>query len=92
MRHVFCHVPNGGGRSPAEAAVMKALGAQAGVADLLLVAQGGRAHWIELKPPGRSQSPAQKTFEGRMKKLGSRYAVAHSLEEVVRHLKSWGMA
>lgn len=77
-------VPNGGGRSPIEAAIMKAEGVTAGVSDLLfLEARGG---WgclcIELKyGPKAKQSEAQKAWQLATQRAGNRYEVAHSFEE-----------
>lgn len=77
-------VPNGGGRSPIEAAIMKAEGVTAGVSDLLfLEARGG---WgclcIEMKRDRQAkQSEAQKAWQLATQKAGNRYEVAHSFEE-----------
>jgi hypothetical protein len=64
----FCHVPNGGWRRPAEAAVLKAMGTTPGVPDLLLWAADGRSFSIERsraranchqrKPPGTTRCRA----------------------------------
>jgi hypothetical protein len=45
----FCHVPNGFGRTPAEAGIAKALGQRAGVPDLLVLVwlPGGRSFSVE---------------------------------------------
>jgi hypothetical protein len=56
----FCHVPNGFGRTPAEAGIAKALGQRAGVPDLLVWLPGGWSFDIELKAGKRPLSPAQK--------------------------------
>ena len=45
----FCaHVPNGGGRSKAEAGILKAMGVLAGMPDLLIF--GPRIAWVETRP------------------------------------------
>jgi hypothetical protein len=44
------HTPNGGWRSPVEAAIFKSLGVRAGVADLLLL-HDGQFFALELKAP-----------------------------------------
>lgn len=57
---VICfHVPMGGARSKAEAAILKGLGARAGIPDLILLWGGGCAG-IELKVKGRPLSKAQR--------------------------------
>ena len=45
----FCHVPNGGARTPHEGKAFKAMGTKPGVPDVLICHQG-RAFWVELKP------------------------------------------
>lgn len=45
------HVPNGGGRSKAEAGVFKALGVLAGMPDLIVLGPASRVVAIELKAP-----------------------------------------
>src|SRR6516165_1089854 len=57
--HTFSfHVPNGGRRSPIEAAIMKSLGIVPGIPDLLSI-RGGRLYALELKVAGGRLSPAQ---------------------------------
>lgn len=56
----WCHVPNGGARNKAEAAILKGLGVKPGVADFLIlgipldhsVMVGARPYWMEVKDPG----------------------------------------
>jgi hypothetical protein len=48
----FAHVPNGGARSKAEAGILKAMGVQAGMPDLLLFGPS-RVIAVELKAPPR---------------------------------------
>jgi hypothetical protein len=52
------HVPNGGWRSPVEAAILKGLGVVAGVPDLMLI-RDGSVFGLELKALGGRLSPAQ---------------------------------
>jgi hypothetical protein len=47
------NVPNGGWRSPIEAAILKGLGVQPGVPDLILV-RDGRPFALELGPGGKA--------------------------------------
>jgi len=72
------HVPNGGGRSKAEAGVFKALGVRAGVPDLLLTvpANGCAGLWMELKAPGSGRlNEAQHRWIARLRGLGYSAAV-----------------
>lgn len=78
-------VPNGGGRSKAEAAIMKAEGVTAGVADLILLeARGGwGALCIEMKTEmkGSAQSKRQKEWQQAAETFGNRYVVVRTEEE-----------
>ena len=77
-------VPNGGGRSRVEAAIMKAEGVVAGVADLILLEPRGGygCLCIEMKTriKGSGQSDRQKEWQAATEEAGNRYVVARSLE------------
>ena len=77
-------VPNGGGRSRVEAAIMKAEGVTAGVSDLILLEPRGGygALCIEMKTrrSGSRQSDSQKEWQRAAEAAGNRYDVARSLE------------
>lgn len=75
-------VPNGGGRSRIEAAIMKAEGVTPGVADLiLLVPRGGHnALCVEMKTPKGKQSPAQKEWMAHAVKAGAVYFIARTFD------------
>ena len=77
-------VPNGGGRSRIEGAIMKGEGVTAGVADLILLeARGGYgALCIEMKTRDKSsrQSSSQKAWQQAAEKAGNRYVVVRSFE------------
>ena len=81
---VLFAVPNGGGRSPVEAAIMKAEGVTAGVADLILLEARGNygALCIEMKTPHKSsrQNPNQKIWQEAAEKAGNAYVVVRSLD------------
>ncbi|MDY6444965.1 MAG: VRR-NUC domain-containing protein [Bacteroidales bacterium] len=78
-------VPNGGGRSRIEAAIMKAEGITAGVSDLILLeARGGwGALCIEMKWRSKDsrQSKSQKEWQAATEAAGNRYEVCRSFEE-----------
>lgn len=78
-------VPNGGGRSSIEAAIMKAEGVTAGVADLLLLeARGGwGALCIEMKTRSKKskQRESQEAWQAATEAAGNRYEVCRSFEE-----------
>ena len=54
----FCHLANGGARSPVAGAIFKSFGVRSGAPDLLIV-RAGQALFIECKAPGRKLSLAQ---------------------------------
>ena len=77
-------VPNGGGRSRVEAAIMNGEGVTAGVADLILLeARGGYgALCIEMKTTEKSsrQRASQKAWQDAAVKAGNHYALIRTLE------------
>lgn len=79
---VWFHVPNGGGRSKAEAGVLKAMGVKAGVPDIYILHEG-RSLFIELKPPKRYLSKEQKEMTRRLLLAHARVDVCRSLDEVI---------
>ena len=77
-------VPNGGGRSRVEGAILKGEGVTAGVSDLILLeARGGfGALCIEMKTRSKrsGQSDRQREWQAAAEAAGNRYVVARSLE------------
>lgn len=81
---VLFAVPNGGGRSRVEAAIMKGEGVTPGVADLILLEpRGGYASLcIEMKKDAKEkQSPAQKAWQKEAESFGNKYVTCHGFEE-----------
>lgn len=78
-------VPNGGGRSKVEAAIMQGEGVTPGVSDLiLLVARGGyNGLCIEMKTEAKSskQSEDQEAWQKLVEAQGYKYVVCRSLEQ-----------
>ena len=76
-------VPNGGCRNAREAAIMKAEGVTAGVADvILLVSRGGyNSLCIEFKTEKGRQSELQKQWQGEAEKNGNKYVVCRSFKD-----------
>lgn len=78
-------VPNGGGRSKVEAAIMQGEGVTPGVSDLiLLVARGGyNGLCIEMKTEAKSskQSETQEAWQKLVEAQGYKYVVCRSLEQ-----------
>src|SRR6516165_3894035 len=72
---VAVHVPMGGKRRPVEAAILKGLGATAGIPDILLW-HDGNAFALELKSETGALSDAQITMLARLGNAGVHTAVA----------------
>jgi hypothetical protein len=70
------HVPNGGYRKPAEAAIMKGLGVVAGVPDVIAIHQG-RCYAMELKAEGAA--------------AGACTCIAEGLDRALACLEGWGL-
>jgi hypothetical protein len=88
----FFHVPNGGVRSKAEAAIFAGLGVVPGVPDLAII-HNGRCFGLELKTEERGPhlSPTQIETQRLMREAGVTIATAHGLDAAVRQLESWGV-
>ena len=87
---LWCHVPNGGKRSKAEAARFKAMGVRAGWPDLQFIRADGVVHFIELKTRTGRKSEGQEAFQADCIRLGHPYVIARSLDDVIVALKGWG--
>jgi len=76
-------VPNGGARNAVTAAILKAEGVVAGVADLLLLYPAGNCHGlcIEMKKPGGKQSQSQKDWQKEVEAQGYKYIVCYGIED-----------
>lgn len=76
-------VPNGGKRGIREAAIMKAEGVVAGVADLLLLIPSREYHAlaIEMKTDKGRQNDNQKLWQEDFEKAGGKYVVCRCFDE-----------
>src|SRR5262245_1309253 len=81
-------VPNGGGRSPIEAAILKGLGVRAGVPDLIIV-YGGKTYGLELKADGNKPTKLQIEAQDAMRAAGAEVAVAVDLDAALACLEGW---
>lgn len=87
----FCFaIPNGGARSPIEAAILEGLGVRAGLPDLAIV-HDGSLFWLELKSADGRLSAAQLAMHARLRDAGCEVAVVRSVEEAVRALAAWNI-
>lgn len=75
-------IPNGGLRSKATAAKLKAEGVKAGVPDICLPVARGEYHglWIELKAGRNKPTPQQVQWHMRLSQQGYRVAVCYGWE------------
>jgi hypothetical protein len=87
---VFVHVPNGGKRSPIEAAIFQGLGVRAGVSDLLLW-HDGKSFALELKAEGGRATEAQLRFISDMDRVGTYTCIAEGLDRALKVLEAWGL-
>jgi hypothetical protein len=84
-------VPNEGRRSRVAAGILKSMGMLPGVADLVIVAPGGRCHFLEVKTARGKLSSTQQEFRRRCRSLDVPHAIVRSLDDVGRALSEWGL-
>lgn len=91
MVHNLFAVPNGGYRTKTTAALMKAEGQLAGVADLILLKRKGRcgALLLEAKVKGNYQSETQREWQKRIEEDGYIYKVFRSLDEFIEIVNNY---
>lgn len=90
-RLLLFSVPNGGRRDKVTASILKAEGAVAGVADviLLLPRHGYASLCIEFKTPKGRQSDNQKAWQKAVEENGSKYVVVHSFDEFRNEIENY---
>lgn len=84
-------VPNGGSRNKREAAIMKAEGVTAGVADMILLqpSSGYASLCIEFKTATGRQQETQKRWQAEAEKAGNKYIVVRSLEDFMEQIRTY---
>lgn len=82
-------VPNGGSRNLYEAKNMKESGTLAGVADLVIVGNGGRVLFVEMKAGKNKQEDSQVLFQNKVEKLGHKYIICRSKEQFMKEVDLW---
>lgn len=85
---VFFSVPNGGKRNLAEAKILKAEGAKAGVSDLLLLHPNEEFNFlaVEMKTKTGVQSKNQIDWQKKIENLGGKYSICRSVEEFQKEI------
>ena len=86
---VIFAVPNGGSRNLYEAKNMKESGTLAGVADLVIVGNGGRVLFVEMKAGRNKQEDSQVLFQNKVEKLGHKYIICRSREQFMKEVDLW---
>ena len=86
---VIFAVPNGGSRNLYEAKNMKESGTLAGVADLVIVGNGGRILFVEMKAGKNKQEDSQVLFQNKVEKLGHKYIICRSKEQFMKEVDLW---
>lgn len=86
---VIFAVPNGGSRNLYEAKNMKESGTLAGVADLVIVGNGGRVLFVEMKAGKNKQEDSQVLFQNKVEKLGHKYIICRSKEQFMKEVDLW---
>lgn len=84
------HPTSEGKRTPREGAMLKRLGAIAGIPDLIIF-WNGFAFGIELKSEDGRITPAQRATHEAMGRAGVRIRVCRSVNEVSDALTAWGI-
>lgn len=84
-------VPNGGSRRRIEAAIMKAEGVTAGVADVLFLYPNSEYHGlcIEFKTKTGRQQKSQKCFQNAIEAQGYQYAIVRSVDDFIELVKNY---
>ena len=86
---VIFAVPNGGSRNLYEAKNMKESGTLAGVADLVVVGNGGKVLFVEMKAGKNKQEDSQVLFQNKVEKLGHKYIICRSKEQFMKEIDLW---
>ena len=85
-RFMFYHVPNQRGNKTSVGAIMKLkrMGMKTGCPDIHIDREGGQTFKIELKVGKNKQSKKQVEYERECKRLGIRYHLCYSVDEVIK--------
>ena len=86
---VIFAVPNGGSRNLYEAKNMKESGTLAGVANLVIVGNGGKVLFVEMNAGKNKQEDSQVLFQNKVEKLGHKYIICRSKEQFMKEVDLW---
>ena len=68
---------------------MKESGTLAGVADLIVVGNGGRVLFVEMKAGRNKQEDNQILFQKNVERLGHKYVICRSIEGFKKEVDLW---
>lgn len=88
--YLALHIPMNAATKTA-GAIAKAMGALAGVADILILCPDARCAWLEVKKAGGRQHAEQVEFASWCRRHGHVYGVARSIDEARAFLASVGI-
>lgn len=78
----FFSVPNEAAANPVRQGQLIAMGLRPGVSDLVVMLQGGKILFLEVKNETGRQSPAQVAFQQTCHRLGFEYHVVRSVRDM----------
>jgi hypothetical protein len=84
------HPPNGGYRTPVEAAKFRAMGLLAGLPDLGVMWPAGRTGWLEIKADGGRLTDLQRACHEDLRALGFSVETVRSIDEALAAVARWG--
>jgi len=84
------HVPMGGKRRPIEAAILKGLGAKAGVPDIIAI-HHGRCYALEIKTENGRPTETQLAAIAALDRAGAYTCIAYGLDRALAVLEQWGL-
>jgi hypothetical protein len=84
----WAHIPNGEKRSQITGALLKAMGVQRGVPDLLFI-QDGKVYFLELKTAKGRLSLEQRAVHAALREAGAIVETAYGLDAAIAQLVAW---
>jgi hypothetical protein len=86
----WSHIPSGELRTEQTGRLLKRMGLQPGMADMLLISPIGTHYWLELKRGNAPLTDGQQAFAAMCREHYVPYQIARSYDEAVAALKQWG--
>jgi hypothetical protein len=86
----WSHIPSGELRTEQTGALLKRMGLQRGMADMLLISPIGTHYWLELKRGNAPLTDGQENFAAMCRDRCVPYQIARSYDQAVAALQQWG--